>query len=396
MNGRIRLVLGCFLYLCAYFVGSAVLSTKQLDDLRIWSAPENTKIVFDLSQKAHYRVFRLKNPDRVVVDLYHTVLAPGLKKSLSSKGSIKKIRVGQNNKRLRIVFDMYEAVKVKHFILSPNQRYGHRLILDLTALRDLLQVLPKKIPQLIVSNKQQQFIVVIDPGHGGEDPGAIGPRRTKEKDIVLQMAKKLYLQLKRSPGVKPILTRTGDYYIGLQERIALARKSKADLFISLHADAFKNSQAKGASVYTLSEYGASSVAAKWLARKENQSDLMGGIQFKKADKVLASVLLDLSQTSTTNKSRKFAQAVLGGLKKMTNLHKNKMQRANFHVLKALDIPAILIELGFISNSYEERKLNSINFQNKFSSMLSKEINNFLAMEYKPVVIKKKLAQYKGN
>jgi N-acetylmuramoyl-L-alanine amidase len=303
------------------------------------------------------------------------------------------------------------------FSLPPNDRYGNRLVLDLEssekqqilALFDLddldktnmpvgsvTATTPAAIatknasaaataitiaPIIAPSSNQkssQQLIIAIDPGHGGEDPGAIGPRGTLEKDIVLQIARILKTQINNKKNMRAYLIRNGDYYISLRERMVRARQHKADLFISLHADAFANITANGASVFVLSERGATSAAAKWLARSQNQSDTIGGVRLKNRDEVLTSVLLDLSQTANATASLDAAKNILLAMQKNVTLHKDHVEQANFMVLKAPDVPSVLVETGFISHPKTELKLRDKAYQQKIVGSIVRGVEQYFS------------------
>jgi N-acetylmuramoyl-L-alanine amidase len=294
---------------------------------------------------------------------------------------VKGIRSGlQQNNVLRIVLDMKSTVNPKSFLLNPTSHYGHRLVLDLEPLTnasidDSSEPLPitARMPTL-----GRDAIVAIDAGHGGDDPGALGRRGTREKDVALSIARKLEKLLKTQKGIQPVMIRTGDYYISLRGRIRKARKLKADMFISIHADAFNNGRAKGASVYVLSKKSASSEAARWLAASENNSDLIGGVSLDDKDDLLASVLLDLSQNATQAASMDIGSKVLEELGDVGEVHKEHVELAGFVVLKSPDIPSLLVETGFISNSQEETKLRSQRHQQRIARALLKGIKRYLS------------------
>jgi len=293
-----------------------------------------------------------------------------------SSSPIKGVRSAvRENGDLRIVLDLVAKVKPKSFVLKPNEKYGNRLVIDLYALSSQKK---KTSPAKSLEGGQRDVIVMIDPGHGGDDPGAIGPGKVREKDVVLAISKELARQVNSLKGYKAHLTRSTDYYIGLRKRTELAREKNADLFVSVHADAFTRPQANGASVFALSRRGASSEAARWLAKKENASDLIGGsgVSLGDHDDMLASVLLDLSSTASLKASLTVGDKVLGSLGGVARLHKNKVQQAGFAVLKSPDIPSILVETGFISNPAESRRLNTRKYQRRIASSISKGIEKY--------------------
>ncbi|MGD8641179.1 MAG: N-acetylmuramoyl-L-alanine amidase, partial [Gammaproteobacteria bacterium] len=287
-----------------------------------------------------------------------------------------------NDNDLRIVLDMKSAVVPNAFLLNPTSRYGHRLVIDLEQINGISHVMPEPESRqptapAILPRQGREVVVALDAGHGGEDPGAIGRRGTQEKDVVLAIARKLFAMLQKQEGIKPVLIRDGDYYISLRGRIRKARRQKADLFVSIHADAFHNGRAKGSSVYVLSQKGASSEAARWLAASENNSDLIGGVSLDDKDDVLASVLLDLSQNATLADSINVGDKVLGELKRIGSVHKAQVEHAGFVVLKSPDVPSILVETGFISNRKEESLLRSKRHQQRVASALLRGIRSYL-------------------
>ena len=292
---------------------------------------------------------------------------------------------GRHNKHdLRVVLDLEHAVKPKSFALRPNDEYGHRLVIDLNhdSASEGKRVTRSAVPQ----GKAREIVIAIDAGHGGEDPGALGPKGTREKDVVLAIARKLEALLKKEPGLRPVLIRDGDYYIGLSQRVALARKARADLLVSIHADSFRDHRASGSSVYTLSPRGATSEQARLLAQKENDSDLIGGVSLEDKDDLLASVLLDLSQTATIGASTDVAARVLGGLKQVGKVHKHRVEQAGVRVLKAPDMPSILVETAFISNPAEERNLRSSAHQQKLARAILSGIRSYFVENPPPGTI----------
>lgn len=352
------------------FVSFAI-HAAQIDGIRMWSSPEGTRLVFDISAPLEHKVFLLENPHRVVIDFKNTSfskLPPALDLSNSDLHSIRSAKRGEYD--LRVVLDAKRVLKAKSFQLKPMGDYGHRLVLDLenTQKNAASAQSPTKTINSF-SEKLRPVVVAIDAGHGGEDPGAIGKYRTREKDVVFAIAKKFYDLLDREKGIRPVLIREGDYYISLRGRIRKARAHKADLFISIHADAAKNRRANGASVFVLSQKGASSEAARWLATTQNNSDLIGGVSLDDKDDLLASVLLDLSQNATIAASSGIGESILRQLDGIADLHKGGVERAGFVVLKSPDIPSILVETGFISNVKEERRLGKNHYQKKIAHAL---------------------------
>ncbi len=320
---------------------------------RMWAAPDNTRVVFDLSAPVHYGLFTLVGPTRVVVDLKGTRLAGRLPKALPRNGYLKAVRTGTRAGTLRLVLDVKTPVTAKAFLLSPEPPYGHRLVVDLIGRGPALRDAPAA-PQ--ETGAARELVIAIDAGHGGEDPGAIGRRGAREKDVVLRIARRLERLIAREPGMRAVLIRDGDYFVELRERMRRARARKADLFVSIHADAFRDHRARGSSVYMLSEHGASSEAARWLAERENLSDRVGGVSLEDKDERLKAVLLDLSQRGALEASATVGERVLGRLRRLGPIHQASVQRAGFAVLKSPDIPSILVETAFITNPEEERKL----------------------------------------
>ena len=342
----------------------------QINDLRVWSSPDNTKAVIDLSDQVDYSLFQLDNPPRVVVDLKNTQLNKQL--SIKSNPVIRNFRKGQKDKNtLRLVFDLKNQQKARSFLLKPAQQYGHRLVIQLENNKK-----QNKTVKQIHKKKDRDIIIAIDAGHGGEDPGASGASGTKEKDITLQVSKRLAKVIDAEPGMKAVLIREGDYYVAVRKRYKLAREHYADMFISIHADAFTDRSVHGMSVYILSQKGATSEAARWLAQSGNSSDLVGGVVLEDKDNVLAKVLLDLSQNATHEASLKSAKKVLAALKTIEKPHKNYVEKANFGMLKSPDIPSMLIETAFISNPNEEKKLKTKDFQDKLTNAIKNGIKDY--------------------
>ena len=355
----------------------------QIDSLRYWTAPDHTRMVFDVTTEATHQVFLLNNPARLVIDFSDAKLLKPLAQPPKIHSLFSRVRSATRNKRdLRVVVDLKTAVMPKSFSLKPSRNYGNRLVIDLFPKDKKPTIVSASTKKSLknkgrvtktVKNKARDIIVAIDAGHGGEDPGALGARGTKEKKVVFDIAKKLAVLINKKPGMKAVMVRKGDYYIKLRKRMEIARAAKADLFVSIHADAFKNSKVKGASVFTLSNRGASSEAARWLAKHENSADLVGGVKLADKEDMLASVLMDLSQTATKEVSRDVAGDILKNFKTIGHLHKNNVQKAGFMVLKSPDIPSILVETAFISNPAEERKLKSGKHQAKMARAIYKGV-----------------------
>ena len=375
MNKPLQQLLAMLLLL-GFLLSSGTLAASTLvKGTRTWVSPDYTRVVFDISKQADYHLFTLHNPERVVIDIKDANWSSMSDRGIEAKGYVKNLRSARKSDALRVVLDASEKVKPKSFLLRPNKTYGHRLVVDLYP----QQKGPvKAVKSANTNSKYRDVIIAIDAGHGGEDPGAIGRRGTKEKHITLSVAKKLATKINAQKGMKAVLVRDGDYYLKLRQRINKARKLKADLFISLHADAFTNPNVKGSSVYILSERGASSEAAKWLANKENTADeLMGGVELGDKDDLLKSVLLDLSQSATIEASSDLAQNTLKELRHVGKVHRRHVERAGFAVLKSPDIPSVLVELAFISNPTEENNLNSRKHQEKMASAITAGLKRYL-------------------
>ncbi|HEY3487579.1 MAG TPA: N-acetylmuramoyl-L-alanine amidase [Gammaproteobacteria bacterium] len=354
---------------CLLAAGSAQAADKSdILAFRLSSMGDSTRLVFDLTGPVEHALFTLSKPERVVVDIRNVNLRTELPARPEQIPMINGIRnAPRDGDNLRVVLDLNQAVRPKSFLLAPDSNAGHRLVIDLMGSEDTRpQTVTKRLPQ---AEQLRDVVIAIDAGHGGKDPGAVGKRGTSEKHVVLAIARELAQQINRQRGMKAILIRDGDYYIGLRERIKKARAQKADLFVSIHADAYKNTQAKGSSIYALSLRGASSEAAQWLANRENESELIGGVSLDDKDDLVASVLLDLSQTATIQSSLNIGDAVLQELERHGKLHHAKVQQAGFMVLKSPDIPSILVETAFISNPEEERKLSSRQYQTKMAQSI---------------------------
>ena len=374
------------------FVNSVAVAAVDVQGIRVWPSPDNTRVVLDLSTKVKYKLYTLSSPERIVIDLENTKLATKIPVFDQKQAGIVTIRTGDQQGSLRLVLEISKKLKPNSFVLEPNQHYGHRLVLDLEssdkqailALFDLdvankvavKSTLPAAMPLVSSALKMQDFIIAIDAGHGGDDPGAIGPRGLKEKNVALSIARELKAIINRELGLSACLIREGDYYVALGERMKRARINKADLFISLHADAYTNPKSNGASVFTLSDGGATSVAAKWLADAENRSDSIGGVRLDNKSSILTSVLLDLSQTATKTESLQAAKYILANMGKVAILHKGYVEHAGFAVLKAPDVPSILIETGFISNPKTENLLKTPAYQKQIAQSILSGVKQY--------------------
>lgn len=356
-----RMTLIALVLLAPAYAGAAT----TVEDVRLWSENGRTRVVLDLSRPAEHSIFTLRGPDRLVVDLKDSRLAGSLKK-LPVGGAIRAIRTGvRSNGQLRVVLDLNQTVRSRSFTAGPNKRYGDRLVIDLQQQGNLKTV--KRASEEHVAGRD--IVVAVDPGHGGHDPGAVGRARTREKDVALAISKLLAERINAQRGMKAVLVRKGDYYVDHRERMEVARRANADLFVSIHADAVEDRRANGSSVYVLSLKGASDEAAKRLAERENASNLVGGVSLADKDAVLASVLLDLSQNAALSASLDVGSEVIGQLAQIGKVHRRKVQQAGFLVLKSPDVPSILVETAYISNPTEEKKLKSRAHQSKLANAI---------------------------
>lgn len=354
-------------------VGSMA-SATEVKSVRVHEGKDYTRATIELSEAAEYRVFTLPKPDRLVVDviggqLHASVDGPG-------EGLVRTVRSGQPEAdRLRIVFDLTEAVRPKSFLKGGNGSRGkRRLIVDMTS--SSAPTAPVQTAATVAAAPLREVVIAVDAGHGGNDPGAVGAKGTHEKNITLKVAQMLAKLINAEPGMRAVLIRDKDEFIPLQTRFEKARDHKADLFVSIHADAALNRSAAGSSVYTLSTRGASNEAARYLAARENRSDLVGGVSLNDKDKMLAAVLLDLSQGATLEASAQAAEHVLASLTRMGKAHKRYVERANFVVLRSPDVPSLLVETGFISNPDEERKLNDTRHRERVSEAVMLGIRDY--------------------
>jgi N-acetylmuramoyl-L-alanine amidase len=348
----------------------------EINSVRLWRAPDNTRLVFDIGGAIEYKVFALESPHRLVIDIANITNQPSVAKLDFKNSPITKIRTAQRSpKDLRIVLDLKSAVNPKHFTLKANEQYSNRLVIDLY---DKKRNISRTVDEL-VKQSDRKIVIAIDAGHGGEDPGALGPQRMREKNVVLQISKRLEKLFDNDPNYKGILVRKGDYYLAHRKRTQIARDNKADFFISIHADAFTDPRANGASVYALSNQGATSEAARFLAKKQNNADLIGGatvLNLGSKDQMLAGVLLDLSMTATMSTSLEAGAHVLRQMGSVARLHKKKVEQAGFLVLKSPDIPSLLIETGFISNPKEARQLSTANYQQRMAKAIYSGIDQY--------------------
>lgn len=371
------------IFICAVMPAFAD-STGYVNGVRMWSAPQSSRIVFDTNRSIKHRLFVLHNPERVVVDFFDTRITKSLNALDITNSNIKRVRSAARNKdTVRVVFDMKVAVQPKSFTLSPNNKYGHRLVIDLFEKKKKSNKPVRSVSSSGKLKRLRDVVIAIDAGHGGEDPGARGRSGKYEKDLVLSIARRLEKKIQNQRGMRAVMIRKGDYFVSLNGRKKIARKNKADMFVSIHADSFKNSKARGASVFALSSRGASSEAARILAQNENAADVIGGVYFDENDSLLTSVLLDLTQTGTIETSLSLGDKVLKELKQVGKLHKPRVERARFVVLQSLGIPSILVETGFITNRREERKLQSWRHQQAIANSILKGINSYFTDQSPP-------------
>jgi N-acetylmuramoyl-L-alanine amidase len=370
-------------------LATSVASAAELRDLRLWDSPDSTRVVFDVSDAVTHKVFTLPDPHRVVVDI--DGLSPrdmARIDAVKGKGTVLRVRSGPRERGVRVVLDVDHALNVKSFALTPTSEYGHRLVVDLF---DTVAPPAQPSPAAHVSPApsapvsplfSKPIVVAIDAGHGGEDPGAIGHSGLQEKDVALSVARKLAKLINAQPGMRAVLTRDGDYYVGLRERVNVARKHQADLFVSVHCNAFTKRSMRGTAVYVLSNRGASSEHARWLAQKENAADLVGGVELHGKDNELAAVLIDLSQSATMEASFDVGSRILGSMGSINVLQKADVQQAGFAVLKAPDIPSVLVETAFITNAHEEKLLGDAAYQDRLAASMLDGIRGYF-QSYRP-------------
>ena len=381
------------IFLLCGVLASGWAQALQLSATRLWPSPDYTRITLEAAQPVAHQYFTLSNPERLVIDLEGVekgAALDALAAQLSADDPyIGAIRVGINRPGvMRVVLDLKTVVKPSVFQLQPLGEYGHRLVVDLYPVQATDTALSPAAPAQPAMAELQRparpatpqyarlITVAIDAGHGGEDPGAIGANGSHEKNITLALAKKLKQKIDAQENMRAVLIREGDYFVPLAQRVTKARSVKADLFLSIHADAFIKPHARGSSVFALSENGATSVAARWLAKKENEADLVGGINIDVKDPFLKRTLIDMTQTTTINDSMKLGNAVLKEIGGVNTLHKAQVEQAGFAVLKAPDIPSILIETAFISNPEEEKRLNDPAYQDQLVDAIVVGVRNY--------------------
>jgi len=368
---RVRLTLLTLVLL----LSSAANAASTVENIRIWSENEKTRVVLDLSRSVDHNIFTLRSPDRpdrLVIDLKDSRLAKSLTRLPKGAGAIRSIRSAiRSNGQLRVVLDLNQGVRSRSFTAGPNSQYGDRLVIDLTRAGNLAPV--KRASEAYRPGRD--IVIAIDAGHGGYDPGAIG-RRSKEKDIVLAISKELARQINAEPGMSALLIRDRDVFVEHRDRIARARNNKADLFISIHADAFGDSRANGASVFALNLQGASDEAAMQLERRDSYQVSVGGVSLHDKDEVLASVLFDLSQNAALSASLDVGSKVSREMSKVAKMHSKQVKQKSFLVLKAADMPSILVETGFISNAWEEKKLREKGHQRRLASAVLAGVRSY--------------------
>lgn len=381
----------------------------EITSTRIWPAQDYTRLTLEAKKPIRHNMFSVENPDRLVIDLEEVELNDALNQLNAKIGSndpyIKSVRVARFKPGVvRLVLDLKGQIKPQLFDLEPVGEYGYRLVLDVYPARapDPLMALidqeakpeaaakPTAPQPQKTEVKARTLIIAIDAGHGGEDPGARGSNGSHEKDVTLAIARRLCALVNDTPNMRGVLIRDGDYFIPLGGRVVKARQARADLFVSIHADAFIKPDAHGSSVFALSEHGATSTAARWLAKKENEADLIGGVNIAVKDPYLARTLLDLSQTATISDSIRLARHVLGELNDINDLHSGHVEQAGFAVLKSPDIPSILVETAFISNPGEEARLNDENYQLKLANAVLGGIKRYFAQN--PALSRHNIAQ----
>jgi len=359
----------------------------SVKNLRKWQAPDYTRLVFDLSGPVQQNVFTLHDPERVVIDLKSAHLNRPLPDLSFSGPVVKDVRTGDHGTGLRVVVDLKRSVQTNAFVLKPYGQYGYRLVIDFQHKEAGTQAnastaqpsgpAPSSTPSS--ASPRRDLIIAVDPGHGGEDPGATGRRyHTHEKDVVLAIARDLAQRIDATPGLHAYMARTGDYFVGLAERRELAKEHGADLFVSIHADSLPGSDARGSSVYALSQRGATSVQARALANRENTSDLIGGIDVGREDPILNTTLADLIITNTVRSSLQLGRDVLQQLRPSVRIHVNRVDQAAFAVLKLGRIPSILVETAYLSNPTDERLLRTRSFRRRIAKGIYDGIREYLA------------------
>lgn len=371
----------------------------DIQGVRIWSAPDNTRLVLDLSGPAQYQLTELPE-GRIEIKITEARLVNSLPVIDTQKSLLTKLESLPDLEGATLALQVKQGVKAKSFTLKPYQQHGHRLVVDLYPGPEVKTGAVLGRPPAPREAKPRiplrDVVVAVDAGHGGEDPGAIGKRGTREKEVTLAIARKLAALVNKERGMRAVLIRDGDYYMSLRGRINKARAHKADLFVSIHADSVLRSEARGSSVFILSERGASSETARWLAERENAADLVGGVSLGDKDDLLASVLLDLSQTATIESSHDAASSILKELGSVGDLHQSDVQQAGFMVLRSPDIPSVLIETAFISNSREEQRLRDARHQERLAQAIMKGVREYFTRKAPPGTVLAEEVQHKRN
>lgn len=385
----VALVISVLVVSASAAFSAALADTVTVKDVRLWAGPEATRVVLDLSGPARYSVTTLHEPDRVVVDVAQARFAIAAGELPRGQGFVRQLRLNSSRAGTQqLVVDLASAASPRSFTVAPSGNLGHRLVVDLEAVVDVkpatTTATPLPVPiKSATALEGRDIVIAIDAGHGGTDPGSIGKRGTYEKNITLAIARRLKETIDRDPGMRAVLTRDGDYFVPHRERIARARKQQADMFISVHADAYHDRSVAGSSVYTLSVRGASDESARWLANRENAADLMGGVKLDDKDSVLASVLLDLSQGASMTASADAAGKILKELDRVGNVRRHAVQNAGFLVLKSPDIPSLLVETAFISNPAEEMKLSDPKHQQRLAQAMHWGVRNYFTRSPPP-------------
>jgi N-acetylmuramoyl-L-alanine amidase len=361
-----------FLALSVALAWAAPAGAVEVRAVRLVANPEGARIVLELSGTARHNLFALTNPDRVVVDVSDARLAPGAGGAPAGAGIVKQVRMARRSSgELRVVFDLTQPIRAKSVLSTPSDRDGYRLVIDLG---NPAAEAPVKAEH--ARPEARDLIIAIDAGHGGDDPGAIGEHGTREKDVTLAIARELARRVDAEPGLHAVLTRNGDYFVPLRDRMRRARAQQADLFVSIHADSIRDRSVDGSSVYILSQRGATSEAARWLAERQNAADLIGGVSLEDKGNLLASVLLDLSQTASLSASHTAAEHVLHQLNLVGEVRRPLVQQAGFVVLKSPDIPSMLVETAYISNPVEEQKLRRLEHQAKIAGAIHQGLRDY--------------------
>lgn len=392
MKVNTRTIVILLMSLMVTLVPGFAVANVDVQNVRAWLAPDNTRLVFDITAPVEHRLFMLEGPDRVVIDVNNAHLKTQFDHLSLTDSPIAGIRHSNNNGTLRIVLDLKASVNPKSFDLLPNDQFGHRLVIDLETPENVITAAvmsdassdtsaPTSSASLATNagGSLRDIVIAIDAGHGGEDPGALGPNGTREKDVVLAIARDLKRLIDTEQGFKAVMIRDGDYFVSLRNRVLRARQANADLFVSIHADGWKTPRARGASVWVLSERGASSEMGRWLASRENSADLIGGVgnvSLEDKDEVLASVLLDMSMTASRTGSREVANIIHSNVSHFARMHKPNVEMANFAVLRSPDVPSILIETGFITNPQEEAQLRTSAYQQRMASAILQGVKDY--------------------